>query len=378
VLLGTAAAFKQNSAIAGIGLVAALAAAPYSWRRGAEHAVLAGLAGLGALLALAPSVVLEPIRFAEYLRLHLTLLYAVDPTLLEASPPPYPLSSVLWNAVGPAGLLLAACGLARAAVRRERGLVPLVVFAVVYAAIAARSRMVLNRYALPLLPCVAVLAAYGLAFVPRLAPRLALAALVVALQLRPTLSYLRLIATEDTRVAAASWLRANVAAADPVFQPGGPLWAAYVAPDLPRPPRIPKQIDDALAAEIRRRLRPAFPREWQYARSVGRGDGAPLAPYAGAVVVTAEHPSPRFARVVTPPALVRALEEEARLLADFPIEAEAGAERVYEPGDLNFAPVAGAGTLSRPGPRIRIWRVAPLPARESFTDSGVPAAPAGP
>ena len=48
----------------------------------------------------------------------------------------------------------------------------------------------------------------------------------------------------------------------------------------------------------------------------------------------------------------------SRPLADFPIEAAPGA-RVYDAGDMNFAPLRGAGTLLRPGPRLRVWWVRP-------------------
>src|SRR6185369_3979272 len=208
--------------------------------------------------------------------------------------------------------------------RRERMLAPMIAFAVVSCVIVGRSHLVLNRYALPLAPVIAVLAAHALSAIRGLPLRIALAVALVALQLPATLSYLRLIASEDTRVAAATWLQENLPPEGRVFFPGGPLWSAYVAPDLLRPLQLPKQIEPALAAEIERRLPAPFPRQWRWASGVARPDGTgaakhPLAAYAGALVITAEHPSPRFTEAMTPPALVQALEESARVLADFDI-----------------------------------------------------------
>src|SRR5581483_2029246 len=313
--LGAAVSFKQNDAIAGVAIVAALFAAPgpTPFAERATRAVVAGLASVAAVLVLSPAIVLEPLRFAAFLRFHLDLLYGVLPRLLEDAPPRYPLSAVLGNGYGVALIALAILGVARGLFRRERALLPVIAFAAIYAAIVARSNLVYNRYALPLAPCLAVLAAYALGAVPRAGARAAIAVLVVALQLRPTLAYLRLLAVEDTRVAAAAWLRANASPDDTMFLPG-PIWAAYAAPDLPRPVQVPKAIDASLASEIQRRLPPTFPPQWRWMNALRTGPDAdrnPLAPFRGAIVVTAEHPSPRFGRVVTSAGVVRALEAGA-------------------------------------------------------------------
>jgi zinc D-Ala-D-Ala dipeptidase len=383
-LLGVAFSCKQNSAIAAVALLAALVAAPGSLRAKLGHAVAAGAAALAAVLVLSPAVLLEPGRFLWYLRVHLTLLYAAgQPRLLEDAPPPHRLWDVLWYGVGLPTLALAALGSARTLARRERRLLPVLVFVVAYGAIAARSHLVLNRYALPLLPALALLAAYALLAVRRPSLRAALVAAALVVQVPATVSYLRLLASEDTRVAAARWLRGHVAPDAPVFLPGGPLWSAYVAPDLPRPLTLPRQLDPGLARAIAERMPPTFPRHWRWATGLRRapadeGDRDPLAEFAGGVVVTAEHPSPRFTKAMTSARLVEALEQGAVLLADFPIESSPGrALPVYEPADLNFAPVAGARLLLRPGPHIRIWSVPAPAARPVPGSTGAAGAGAG-
>jgi hypothetical protein len=156
-------------------------------------------------------------------------------------------------------------------------------------------------------------------------------------------------------------LRAHRSPEQTVFLPG-PIWFPYVGPDLPRQARLPESIEPSLREEIARRLPPPLPGPWRWASWLPRARaGDPLGIFAGALVVTVEHPNPGFARVMSSPELVRALEGGARLLADFPIErageAPSSADRIYEPSDLNFAPVAGAATLEHPGPHIRIWSV---------------------
>src|SRR5262249_46572507 len=163
-------------------------------------------------------------------------LYAAgEPRLLEAAPPHYGLWDVLGHAMSLATLALAGLGAALVAWRRERAVVPLLAFVALYAAIVGRSHLVLNRYALPLLPAIAFLAAHALRAIRPTALALAIAGLAIVTQLAPTASYLRLLATEDTRVAAATWLTTHVPPDAKLFLPGGPLWSAYVAPDLLRP-----------------------------------------------------------------------------------------------------------------------------------------------
>jgi hypothetical protein len=172
------------------------------------------------------------------------------------------------------------------------------------------------------------------------------------------IAFVTLIASEDTRVSAARWLEANVAPDARVFLPGGPLYIGYVGPTL-RPKAAPdRSLAPELKAEIERRTPESFPRTWRFARALARGEDGERIPrrFAGSIIVTAEHGAPVFDVAMTSPDFIRMLERNARLLADFPIEREPG-PRVYEPRDLNFSPVAGAGTLLRPGPRIRIWSV---------------------
>ena len=71
----------------------------------------------------------------------------------------YGFLDVLRNGLGLPLLGAAAAGAAMVIRRRERALVPLLAFAAVYGALAWQNPLPLNRYALPLAPPVALLAA---------------------------------------------------------------------------------------------------------------------------------------------------------------------------------------------------------------------------
>jgi hypothetical protein len=86
--------------------------------------------------------------------------------------------------------------------------------------------------------------------------------------------------------------------------------------------------------------------------------GATLAGHEGALVVTSEAPAPHFERASTPAATLALLEREATLVADLAVE-RAPASRDFEAFDLNYVPWSDLGSLARPGPRMRLWRVPP-------------------
>lgn len=379
-LAGLACAFKQTAAPVVVGLPLAAWAAGSAAARGRDL-VLAGLAAAAAVFAASPQLLLEPGRFLAHQAVIRAALFAPRP---PGGPPAF-VGHDLWTALGLAlgWALLASAAIGGAvALRRRQGvLLPLGGFALAYAALAARSHFVLNRYTLLLAPAVAVFAAHG---VRRVLPgRLALVAvaLLAGLGLARTLPYLRLLGVEDTRVAAARWLRGHLRPEAEVVWPGNVLLGGYVGPDLARPlplERLPAARREAIA----QRVPPPFPRRRLYLGAPQPlpdcdGCAAALAPWAGRVVITAEHPDPVFRDAVSSPVLVDALARHALPLADFPIEAAPGV-RVYDPGDMNFAPLVGAGTLLRPGPRLRLWWVRPavpaaaaspfLPGREPPTE----------
>jgi hypothetical protein len=129
----------------------------------------------------------------------------------------------------------------------------------------------------------------------------------------------------------------------------------YAGPDLPVPMRFEGMTPSAgpeVDADI------GVPR-WAFfePRPGAPGDARRLLPCAGGLVVTSEHPSAAFARVSTSPDTLALLARHAEVVFDLPIESAEDPSRIYEPFDLQYVPFTGLGTLARPGPRIRAWRV---------------------
>jgi hypothetical protein len=138
-----------------------------------------------------------------------------------------------------------------------------------------------------------------------------------------------------------------------VLVAANPVLASYVGPDLPQVPRYRLPLPDAAAA----RLAAEAPRCVTPPKSIDlAADAASLGRHAGALVVTSDPPAPLFDRASTPPAAIVVLERDATLVADLTTETQA-APRAYEPFDLNYLPDSGLDTLTRPGPRLRVWRV---------------------
>jgi len=348
--------FKYNAGVALLGPLLALWLGPAppgsKWRAG-------GLAVLGAvltLLATSPAVLLEPARLA----LHVGVLRAMMRGLRGVST--YGLGDVLRNGLGLPLLGVALWGALAALRRRELALFPLLGFTAAYGVVAWQNPLALNRYALPLAPAAAVLAAYGL---HRLAPpllRVATFAALIAFGLPSSLDYVSLIAREDTRVASARWLREHVRPDARIFLPGKLMVAGYIGPDLPRAFGLPKEMSEERRRQVEEKLSRPFPQTWRFfapppayaQRPAGRER---LAPLANGIVVTSEMPDEPFAQYCCSPEALRDLERYAVLLQDYPVERTPDG-RTYE-HDLNYVPFRGMRTLTRPGPRIRIWYVPP-------------------
>ena len=122
----------------------------------------------------------------------------------------------LWDALGPF-LLVAAVGLVAALLRRTRTDLVLLSFAVAYWLTLIPQEAHFDRYVLPLIPVLGVLAGSV-----RLAVPFALAALVVPFAW--SISDARELTNVDTRVRADAWVATNVPRADP---------------SPPTPPRFP-------------------------------------------------------------------------------------------------------------------------------------------
>jgi hypothetical protein len=135
-----------------------------------------------------------------------------------------------------------------------------------------------------------------------------------------------------------------------VLVAANPVLAPYVGPDLPPLPRY----EGGLPADVTAELVARVPRCMQPIPVLSRADA--MADAAGALVVTTDPPGLAFERATTPPAVLARLEREAALVADLDVE-RTPAPRRYEVFDLHYVPLDGMAPISRPGPRLRIWRV---------------------
>jgi hypothetical protein len=116
---------------------------------------------------------------------------------------------------------------------------------------------------------------------------------------------------------------------------------------------LPESLQRDLEARAPRCARPLEP----LVLPAGVDPAEALRAYAGALVVTSDPPAPAFLRASTPPDVVAALERHAALVRDLRVD-RYPARRDYEAFDLNYMPFTGLRSLSRPGPRLRFWRIA--------------------
>jgi 4-amino-4-deoxy-L-arabinose transferase-like glycosyltransferase len=187
LVVGLSAAVKYPGAIA---LVPLAVAGFRQWRRLAVSALLA----LGGFAVGTPYVLIH--AHAAWRSISHVNRLARAGWLGFEHDPPTPIAYVdrLWQAVGPL-LVLAAAGLAVALWRRRRADLVLVSFAVAYWLTLMPQRAHFDRYVLPLVPVLGVLAAR----VPRTAP---LALVLLAVPLAWSIGDARGLTRTDTRVVA--------------------------------------------------------------------------------------------------------------------------------------------------------------------------------
>ena len=199
--VGLAASAKYPGAIAAVPVVVA------GWGRGRELARAAALAVAGFALT-SPFVLIhagaawDDVSRVQRLARAGWLGFENDPIT------PVAYLDRLWEAVGPL-LLVAAAGIVAALVRRRRTDLVLLSFAAAYWLTLMPQQAHFDRYVLPLVPVLAVLAGSVRAVVP-----VALVALL--LPLAWTVADTRELTRTDTRLRADAWVAAHVPRGDPV------------------------------------------------------------------------------------------------------------------------------------------------------------------
>ncbi|MEW6749829.1 MAG: glycosyltransferase family 39 protein [Candidatus Latescibacterota bacterium] len=274
----------------------------------------------------------------------------------------------LWHGLG---FALLACGIAGAAWmawRRQPASLCVLGAALAYFAVAGGGRTVFVRYALPLVPFLCVAAGLLVSRLPR-------GALLVTVALAaPTAlasaSFDRVMARTDTRVLAAQWLEETVPDGAVIAMCGSDY--GYPQVRLTRE-WLRQELEDVQAAGLEgSRLKAAlglegYPPPPSYRVLQVRPEGALRRRSLRATadldslrregvewVVVHEHPLV-YSRVDT--ALARELAVEAALVKGLDPFARGAELAVYDPQDAFYVPLAGFGSIGRPGPAIRIYRL---------------------
>ena len=279
LVAGLATSMKYPGGLAFLGLLAAHAArrpAWPAWRRlvGRDTIAAAGLAAGGFVLG-TPFALLTPVAFARGVLDELREVHTVQ-FGNEADAPGYLFHLVysLPEAMGWPLYLLALAGLGWALARRGAREAVLLAFAVPYLLVIVSWSSRFERYAIPLLPCLTLLAAVALVrgvgwlserarLAPGPWPAIALAGAAVVL-LAPALArvtaYHRLLAQPDTRELGSGWIERQV-------PPGARIALEPYSLRLPVARRQLREAPGSLA-----HLQPARP-EALTPESTGREDG---------------------------------------------------------------------------------------------------------
>ncbi|HEX3630713.1 MAG TPA: phospholipid carrier-dependent glycosyltransferase [Candidatus Dormibacteraeota bacterium] len=362
ILLGIAASLKYNGAL----VFSGMAAAQVLRARLQETALirllgrlaLIGVIGLATLIVTSPFLLLDPAvtqHGVGYIFQHLAKATAPAIGWVE-------LSRALWYGIDPALAVLGVIGIAYAAWRREPADLIVLTFVVAYFLVIGAGRSVFFRYADPLIPPLLLLGGRALAALVGATTGtrqrwLALAgaiAIVAGPSLAHDVQYDLLIQQTDTRTLAYNWLADHVPPGSRAAVPymAGPAHdqamidsgehshAAtdpYVASFLDSRLETQYSILELAAADLQLTSLDRFKNQGiQY------------------VVVGYETPG-TGCRVESP--LERLLQQQAQLVASFSAT-DGCPQSVFDPIDTYYVPLVGYQGWQRPGPSIRIYRLA--------------------
>ncbi|MEZ4449754.1 MAG: glycosyltransferase family 39 protein [Nannocystaceae bacterium] len=255
--IGLAAGAKYNAGVVAIAVAAALALTPPAIRQAPRLLAAAALALAAFGLTLlwpwsGAEVVLEGLRYEwwHYGRGHGG--FTTDAPLRDA------LAFLAAFAFGVGPTIAAGLGLARAALPGDplrRRVPPLAIFVAAYLILIGRGQMFVDRLLLPILPALALLAAFGVDRLVDLAARrgrraaglagVALAALLCGPSLRGIVLQVRALGPVDSRLAADRWIREHlgVAGASVVAVPRS---AGVLVQELPHAAVRVLSLEDAL------------------------------------------------------------------------------------------------------------------------------------
>ena len=259
----------------------------------------------------------------------------------------------LWHGLGPPLLAASLVGAVLAPWRAPRAAAVLLAFAGAYYLVIGRGHLVFARYMVPLVPILCATAALAVVALARRLPRarlaaaFALAALLALPSLRETIATNRVLARQDSRVAAARWLRSHVPpdatlllvgavfADPPLFLRGRKAYDPYPWPPrafagrlaLPQGPRFQR---------VRNALDPSF-------------DALASDPEIDFVVVE-QSPLRAYGPSGT---LERSLAGFRRVASFEGVGSDP--ELRFDLQDAFYLPLAGAARAPRPGPNVHVY-----------------------
>jgi hypothetical protein len=362
ITLGVAASLKYNGALVFAGIAAAqwlrARAEQSRWTLVLGRLAIIAAIGVAALLVTSPFLVLDPGMTRHglgYIFQHLGTASAPAIGWVQ-------LSLALWYGIDPVLLLLAAVGVAYAAWRRQPADWVILTFLLVYVLLIGAGRSVFFRYADPMIPLLLLLGGRALAVLVELTERqrvrrLALAAALVLLVAAPVAHDIRydlLIQQTDTRTLAFDWLAQHVPA-------GGRAAVPYMAGPAHDQAMIDSgehshgATDPYVASFLDSRL------ETQYSiRELTRQDlqltSLDSFRKEGIVYVVVGYETPGTGCRMDSP-LERTLRAQGPPLASF-TPTTGCPDSVFDPIDTYYVPLAGYSGWVRPGPYIRIYRLA--------------------
>ena len=362
ITLGVATSLKYNGALIFAGIAAAQTlrarAELLPWPRLLARLALISVLGIVTLALTSPFLVLDPGMTQHgigYIFAHLGR--ATAPAIGWVQ-----LGVALWFGIDPVLVLLAVIGLAYAAWRRQPADWIILTFLLVYFLLIGAGRSVFLRYADPMIPLLLLLGGRALAAFVQLTAlgrtrRLALGVAFVLIAVAPLVHDVRydlLIQQTDTRTLAFDWLAQHVPA-------GGRAAVPYMAGPAHDQAMIDSgehshgATDPYIASFLDSRL------ETHYTiRELTRDDlqltSLDSFRNEGITYVVVDYETPGTGCATLSP-LEQTLRAEAPPLASFS-PTNGCPDSVFDPIDTYYVPLAGYEGWVRPGPQIRIYRLA--------------------